>query len=87
MSKIFLFLLLNILSLILLAQDKPLQICGGQSHKIYLGCLNCDNVQSNSIWNDVGDFGSDVSDLSIWNDIGDYGSDISDFSPWNDIAS
>jgi hypothetical protein len=82
-----LFLLFYTFMLQLSFGQKALHIYGGQDHKTYLGCLNCNDVESNSIWNDVGQFGSDVSSLSIWNDVGEYGSDVSSYSPWNDVAS
>lgn len=67
--------------------QKTLHLYGGKDHDIYLGCLNCNDVDPNSIWNDIGNYGSNISSESIWNDIGNYGSDISDFSPFNSIAS
>lgn len=84
--RIIFTVLFFLLSLTPYAQTS-LQLFGGEDHKIYLGCLNCDDVESNSIWNDVGTYGSDVSSLSIWNDVGEYGSDVSNVSPWNDVAS
>ena len=67
--------------------QKTLQLYGGQNQDVYLGCLNCNDVDRNSIWNDIGTYGSNISDKSIWNDIGTYGSDISNYSPFNSIAS
>ena len=67
--------------------QKTLYLYGGENHNIFLGCLNCSDVESNSIWNDVGEYGSNVSSTSIWNDVGEYGSDVSSYSPWNDVAS
>jgi len=34
--------------------QKQLHIYGGKDHDVYLGCLNCDNYDSNSIWNAYG---------------------------------
>jgi len=67
--------------------QKAMHIYGGQNHDIYLGCLNCNDIDANSIWNDIGRYGSNISATSIWNDISVYGSDISSYSPWNDIAN
>jgi hypothetical protein len=53
----------------------------------YLGKITWNDIDSESIMNDIGKYGSDISSLSIMNDIGKYGSDISPLSPWNDITS
>lgn len=86
MRKLFLLLTITTFSQLLLAQ-KSLHIYGGESHDVYLGCLNCSDIDANSIWNEIGTYGSNISPKSIWNDIGTYGSDISSYSPWNEIAS
>jgi len=67
-----LFTLLFLLLSVLPYAQTSLQLFGGEDHKIYLGCLNCDDVESNSIWNDVGTYGSDVSNASPWNDVASY---------------
>ena len=36
-----------------------LQIYAGSQHRDYLGCLNCDRFDTNSIWNGYGPFGWD----------------------------
>lgn len=63
-----------------------LLLFGGENHKSFLGCLNCGPVDSSSVCNVVGDYGSVVSDKSIWNVVSDYGSVVSDKSPWNVVA-
>ena len=60
---------------------------GGANHDVYLGCFKCSDIESDSIHNDIGRFGSDISSTSIFNDISQYGSDASQYSPCNDIAS
>lgn len=67
--------------------QKTLHLYGGQNQDVYLGCLNYNDIDRNSIWNDIGTYGSNISSKSIWNDIGTYGSDISNYSPFNSIAS
>ncbi len=57
------------------------------SGKTYLGCLNCNLYDSNSIWDSYGDYGSAYSDKSIWSTYGTYGSKYSDKSPWNRYSS
>ena len=85
-KTIFLFTGLLLFSAIAFSQKK-LHLYGGENRDVYLGCMNCSEIDSKSIWNDIGTYGSDISSKSIWNDIGTYGSDISSYSPWNDIAS
>jgi hypothetical protein len=63
--------------------SQTLHIYGGQNHKEYLGCLNCNNYDTNSIWNEYGTYGSIYNIKSIWNEYGIYGSEYSSFSPWN----
>ncbi|MDR3439114.1 hypothetical protein [Telmatospirillum sp.] len=36
-----------------------MQIYAGPLHREYLGCLNCDRYDVNSVWNDFGPFGWD----------------------------
>lgn len=85
MKKIFILLTIIVFNQLSFGQ-KALHLYGGESHDFYLGCLNCDDINSNSIWNDIGKYGSNINSTSIWNDIGTYGSDISNYSPWNDLA-
>ncbi|MDO4764181.1 MAG: hypothetical protein Q4A00_07350 [Flavobacteriaceae bacterium] len=66
---------------------QTLHIYGGKKHDMYLGCLNCDRNESNSIWNRYGNYGDKYNSNSIWNRYGDYGSRYSDTSPWNKYAS
>lgn len=68
------------------ASARKLMLFGGQNRDVYLGCLSCDEVVADSIWNEVGRFGSEVSSTSIWNEVGQYGSEVSDLSPWNELA-
>jgi hypothetical protein len=53
----------------------------------YLGCLNCNNYSSNSIWNTYGTYGSRYNSKSIWNKYGTYGSKYNANSPWNAYTS
>lgn len=66
---------------------QTLHLYGGSDQDVYLGCLNCSDLSSSSVWNDLGTYGSGLSTNSIWNDLGRFGSDLSNYSPWNDIAS
>jgi hypothetical protein len=57
------------------------------SDDVYLGCLDCSSISSDSVCNSIGRYGSSISSNSIWNSIGKYGSSISSKSPWNSISS
>lgn len=68
-------------------QAQTLHLYGGADQDQYLGCLNCDNFDKNSIWNKFSDYGNVFSSKSIWNPYGNYGSTYSAYSPWNSYAS
>jgi len=67
--------------------SQTLHIYGGNNHDVYLGCLNCNKYDSNSIWNRHGTYGSKYNSNSIWNRHGNYGGAYSDNSPFNRYAS
>ena len=85
MKKIVLLILLLSFSGVTSAQT--LHLYGGKNHNVYLGCLNCDKYDSNSVWNLFGAYGNKYNSSSIWNKYGDYGDKYSDTSPWNGYAS
>ncbi|PXW16327.1 MULTISPECIES: hypothetical protein [Chryseobacterium] len=66
---------------------QTLHLYGGADHDQYLGCLNCDNFDKNSIWNKFSDYGNTFGSKSIWNTYGNYGSTYGAYSPWNAYAS
>ena len=53
----------------------------------YLGVVSNNSIDSNSLANTIGTYGSEISSKSIFNKIGTYGSDISPKSPFNSMAS
>lgn len=53
----------------------------------YLGKISSNTIDSDSIMNSVGRYGSEVSSTSIFNEVGRYGGKISSMSPFNDITS
>ena len=55
--------------------------------KDYLGKLVTNKYDSESIWNEYGDYGSQYQTDSIWNEYGDYGSKYSSKSAFNKYAS
>ena len=71
------------------AQSQPtkLMIFGGPDHKTYLGCLNCNEYATDSIFNSYGTYGSPYSTQSIWNAYSDFGSPYSQHSVCNPYAS
>ncbi len=66
---------------------QTLHLYGGDNHDIYLGCLNCDSYNSNSIWNEYGTYGNSYNSNSIWNEYGTYGNEYNSNSPWNEYSS
>ncbi len=62
-------------------------IFGGVDHKIYLGCLNCSQYVSDSVFNEYGQHGSRYSSESIWNHYGEYGSAYSTYGACNAYAT
>ena len=69
------------------AQPAKLMIFGGEDHKTYLGCLNCNEYATDSVFNSYGAHGSPYSSESIWNHYGQYGSPYSTYSACNPYAS
>jgi|SRR6267142_629066 len=62
-------------------------IFGGVDHKMYLGCLSCNEYASDSVFNSFGDHGSTFSAQSIWNQFSEFGSPYSNYSACNPYAS
>lgn len=68
-------------------QSTKLMIFGGTDHKTYLGCLNCNEYATDSVFNSYGTHGSPYSSESIWNHYSEYGSQYSIYSACNPFAS
>lgn len=47
--------------------SQTLNLYGGKNHDVYLGCLNCNDYDVNSIWNEYGTYGSEYSSYSPFN--------------------
>lgn len=86
MKKIIASLLL-FLTISTFLNAQTLHLYGGDNHDVYLGCLNCSEYDSNSIWNEYGTYGSSYNSKSIWNSYGTYGSSYNTDSPWNTYGS
>jgi hypothetical protein len=85
--KIKFFGILVFLFLSAESYGQTLHLYGGSGHDIYLGCLNCNDYDSNSIWNEYGTYGSSYNSLSIWNEYGTYGNEYNSNCPWNEYGS
>jgi hypothetical protein len=64
-----------------------LMIFGGQDHKIYLGCLSCNEYAPDSVFNSYGNNGSPYSAQSVWNHYSEFGSPYSIYGACNPYAS
>jgi hypothetical protein len=84
--KLLLILATSLLALKYI-KAQTLHIYGGRNHDVYLGCLNCNNYDQNSIWNEYGKYGSKYYTNCIWNSYGTYGSEYNPYSPWNSYSS
>ena len=80
-------LVLMFISQCLLVFSQSLYIYGGERHDVFLGCLNCSEYSTESIWNEYGKYGNSYNLESIWNEYGKYGSEYSNLSPWNEYAT
>jgi hypothetical protein len=70
-------------SIVCLASEPYLMLFGGENHTVFLGYVNANKYETNSIWNKYGKYGSKYSSDSIWNKYGTYGSKYNNYSPWN----
>jgi hypothetical protein len=64
-----------------------LVLFGGEDHKAYLGCLNCSEYATDSVFNAFGSAGNRYSTESIWNRYGEFGSPYSTYSVCNAYAT
>jgi len=63
-----------------------LYLYGGRNSEVYLGCINCERTDTNSIWKIFGRYGNTFSGLSIWSDRDPYGGFEIGYSPFDPIA-
>lgn len=87
LRKIAAFLMMGAFMGVQAQGTKALLLFGGDDHKTFLGCLNCNKYDSGSICNKYGEHGSKYAGQSIWNKYGEFGSRYSSESPWNQYAS
>lgn len=69
------------------AQARKLLIFGGEDHDEFVGCLNCNKFDPQSVQNDFGTYGNPFSDKSIKNHFSSYGNPYSPFSACGEFAS
>lgn len=68
------------------AQGPPeILIFGGDDHKAFLGCLNCSQFSSNSIWNEFSQYGW-YNGFATWNPFGPNKNPYGSNSACNDFA-
>ncbi len=67
--------------------SQTLHIYGGQNNETYLGCINCNTLDANSIWNEYGTYGNSYNSQCIWNEYGTYGNEYGNYCPWNSYAT
>lgn len=87
MRKTLIALFLALLTALPCLAEPALFLFGGEDHKVFLGCLNADQYNEKSIWNEYGPYGSKFSGTSIWNQFGQYGGQYSQYSPFNEFAT
>lgn len=68
------------------SQTPELLIFGGNDHKEFLGCLNCSETSSSSIWNSSSEYGWQ-NDYGKWGPYGQFGSQYGAHSACNEYAS
>jgi hypothetical protein len=64
-----------------------LELWGGVSLDVYLGCFTCSQFDAESVHNQFGRYGSRFSPTSIWNQFSPYGSPFSPTSACNEFAT
>jgi hypothetical protein len=67
--------------------EPKLMVFGGKKQDVYLGCLNCDADEPESVFNEFGSYGSPYSPYSLWNPQAEYGSVGSPMCPLNPRAT
>jgi hypothetical protein len=79
-------ILFALIAFIARSPKEQFKIYGGKNHDQFLGCMTCDDEDSNSIWSSYSDYGSMHNPNSIWNPDGKYGSKTSNYSVFNEKA-
>lgn len=64
-----------------------LYIYAGRNEEDYLGKLNANKYDTESIWNKYGTYGSKYNSKSIWNKYSTYGNSYNSYSPFNKYST
>ncbi len=83
-QKIVIFILLLINLEIVNAQE--ILIFGGRNNKEFLGCLTCNEMSGDSVWNEMSQFGWN-NNFGKWNSFGEYKNSFSSYSACNEFTS
>jgi len=66
--------------------DTQLLLFSDESPRVFLGCLTCSSLDSSSVWNSLGKYGSSLGSYSVRNSLSKYGSTLSQLSACNTLA-
>ena len=77
----------EVLKLRLKPGDHGLMLFGGAGHKTYLGCVNCSEYASDSVFNEYGVHGSKYPVDSVLNPYGQFGSQYSSYGACSPYAT
>jgi len=66
---------------------QELVLFGGIGHEEFLGCLTCNEYDSESVCNGYGTYGNEYSSSGVWNEYSGFGNEYSSESPWNEYSS
>ena len=83
MKKIACTSILLLASSVALSQE--ILIFGGSNNKEFLGCLTCNEFSSNSVWNDMSQFGWRNS-FGKWNSFGQFKNPFSSYSACSEFS-
>jgi hypothetical protein len=67
------------------ANSKDILIFGGDNNKDFLGCLTCNEMSGNSIWNEMSTYGW-KNGFGKWNPFGQYKNPFSSYSACNEFT-
>jgi hypothetical protein len=65
--------------------SKDVLIFGGDNNKEFLGCLSCNEMAGNSVWNDMSTYGW-RNGFGKWNPFGQYKNPYSSYSACNEFT-
>jgi len=68
------------------AHSQQILIFGGDNNREFLGCLTCNEYDTNSVFNDFSTYGWG-NDFGKWNPFGNYANSFSSYSACNQFTS